>query len=97
MKPLPVVHFDVSAFCKKHSVDFNAFCWEFVCSYYLAAFDRATKKWRDTSGARSHGQERVACARYPHSHLTSDHPGALSAKHALPPKLDTLATYFWQG
>ena len=97
MKPLPVVHFDVGAFCKKHSVDFNALCWEFVCSYFLAAFDCTTKKWRDTTGARGHGQVRVSCARCPHSHLTSDHPEALSAKHALPPKLGTLATYFRQG
>ena len=97
MKTLPVVHFDVGAFCKKHSVNFNAFCWEFVCSYFLAAFDRVTKRWRDTSGAPRHGHVRVGCARCPHSHLTSDHPEALSAKHALPPKLETLATYFRQG
>ena len=97
MKTLPFVRFDVGAFCTKHSVDFNAFCLEFVCSYFLAAYDRATKQWRDTTGVRGQGAVRVVCARCPHSHLTSNHPEALSAKHALPPKLETSATYFRQG
>ena len=29
--------------------------------------------------------------------LPSDHPEAVSAKHALPPKLDSMVTYFRQG
>ena len=94
MKPLPSVHFDVGAFCKKVGADFNAFCWEFICSYFLAAYDRNHKKWRDCGHATA---LRISCARCPHSHSTSDHPEALAAKHALPPKLDSMLTYFRQG
>ena len=97
MKALPVVHFDVGAFCKKAGVDFNAFCWEFVCSYFLSAYDRANKQWRDLKGFPGQRAIRTSCARCPHSHLTSDHPEAVSAKHALPPKLDSMVTYFRQG
>ena len=93
MKTLPPVHFDVGAFCKKTGADFNAFCWEFICSYFLVAYDRVQKKWRDV-GSRG---VRIPCARCPHSHSTSDHPEAISGKHALPPKLDTMTTYFRQG
>ena len=97
MKILPSVHFDIGAFCKKHSADFNAFCWEFVCSYFLSAFDRITKKWKDTTGRLGRRAVHVACAHCPHSHATSDHPEALSTKHALPPELGNLLTYFRQG
>jgi hypothetical protein len=96
-KTLPVVHFDVGAFCKKAGVDFNAFCWEFVCSYFLSAYDRVNKQWRDLKGFPGQRALRTSCARCPHSHLTSDHPEAVSAKHALPPKLDSMVTYFRQG
>ena len=58
MKALPSVHFDVGAFCKKAGADFNAFCWEFICSYFLSAYDRANKQWRDLKGSPA--------ARYPH-------------------------------
>ena len=97
MKTLPPVHFDVGAFCKKTGADFNAFCWEFICSYFLAAYDRANKRWRDTKGSDGARALRTSCARCPHSHSTSDHPEAVSAKHALPPKLEMMVTYFRQG
>ena len=39
---------------------------------------------------------RTSCACCPHSRSTSDHPEAISTKHALPPKLESMATYFRQ-
>ena len=97
MKSLPPVHLDVGAFCKKVGFDFHAFCWEFICSYFLSAFDRANKKFKDMKGPLSTRDVRISCVRCPHWHATSDHPEALSAKHALPPKLESMATYFRRG
>jgi len=97
VKKLPPVHFDVGAFCKKVGADFDSYCWEFICSYFLSAYDRVNKKWYDSDGSRKQRAIRLSCARCPHSSSTSDHPEAFSAKHALPPKLDSMLTYFRQG
>jgi len=97
VKTISPVHFDIGAFCKKIGADFNAFCWEFICSYFLTAYDRAIKKWRDMNGHSGTHAIRVPTARCPHSHSTSEHPESLAAKHALPPKLEMMATYFRQG
>ena len=71
MKPLSPVHFDVGAFCKKVGADFNAFCWEFICSYFLSAYDRINKQFRDMKGTSGPRAIRISCARCPHSHATS--------------------------
>ena len=97
VKKLLPVHFDVGAFCKKVGANFDSYCWEFICSYFLSAYDRVDKKRHDSDGARKQRAIRLSCARCPHSRLTSDHPETQAAKHALPLKLDVMTTYFRQG
>ena len=98
MKALPSVHFDVGAFCKKLAWTSTLSAGSSSAHTSLSAYrpcQQAVARHRmDVRGQRA---IRTSCARCPHSHLTSDHPEAVSAKHALPPKLDSMVTYFRQG
>ena len=59
IKPLPPVYFDVGAFCKKVGADCKAFCWDFICPCFLAAFDRANKKFKDMKGLPLPGENEL--------------------------------------
>ena len=97
LTPLPSGVFDVGKFCATNGVAFNGYCLEFVCSYWLSAFDRANKAYYPTDARRTALALRVACARCPHSSDTSNHPEAQSAKHKMPHHMAKLMTYFRQG
>ena len=97
LKPLPSGIFDVGKFCSVNGIAFNDYCWEFVCSYWMSTFDKANRVFFDLDQRRAAQALRLACARCGHSSDTSNHPEALSAKHALPNHLAKMATYFRQG
>ena len=97
LKPLPSGIFDVGKFCSVNGIAFNDYCWEFACSYWMSTFDKANRVFFDLDQQRAAQALRLACARCGHSSDTSNHPEALSAKHALPNHLAKMATYFRQG
>jgi hypothetical protein len=97
LTPLPPGVFDVGKFCSANGIAFNDYCWEFVCSYWMSSFDKANKKFYDMDQRRAAMALRLACARCGNSSDTSNHPEALSAKHALPTNLIKMSTYFRQG
>ena len=89
--------FDVGKFCATNGIAFNGYCWEFVCSYWMSTFDKASKVFFTLDDRRAAGALRIACARCANSSDTSNHPEALAAKHNLPDHLAKMATYFRQG
>ena len=97
LKPLPSGIFDVGKFCSVNGVAFNDYCWEFACSYWMSTYGKANRVFFDLNQKRAAQALRLACARCGHSSDTSNHPEALSAKHALPNHLAKMATYFRQG
>ena len=84
---LPPDTVDIGGFCQATGTDFNAYCWPYVATMLLQSLAN-----------NNHPQhcKNLAAARCKHFGA-GDHPDAATGKHAMPPQIAQLKTFFRRG